>query len=130
MDEVAEELAESLAKTTLNDAHAVWGTMPSYPPLYLSTISEYLPPEPKAKANVKVEDELGNGKTKGGLEAYENSMNLDEVFSRFTKRVECEGEQCIRWVMNCESMWDTVDQPQSSVAVTSSEAVLCPIKRM
>ena len=75
--------------------------MPSYPPLYMSTVGEYLSPEPKAKGNIKVDDGLGDGKTRGGLEAYENSMNVDEVFSRFTKRVECEGEQCIRCV-NCE----------------------------
>lgn len=75
--------------------------MPGYAPLYLSTIGEYLPPEPKTKANIKVDDGLGDLKPKGGLEAYENSMNMDEVLSRFIKRVECEGEQCIRLV-NCE----------------------------
>ena len=72
--------------------------MPAYPPLYLSTISEYLPPAPRANANAKVDDGLGDGKTKGGLEAYENSMDVDEVFSKFTERVECEGGQCVRWV--------------------------------
>jgi len=97
VDEEAEDLAEALEKTTLNDVYAIWKDMPSYPPHYLSTISEYLQPEPKAKTNMKVDDGLGDGKTKGGLEAYENSMNVDEVFSRFTKRVECEGEQCIRY---------------------------------
>ena len=94
----AEELAEALAETTLSDAYAVWNDMPAYPPLYLSTASEYLPSEPKAKANTKADELLGDGKTKGGLEAFENSMNVDEVFSRFTKRVACEGGQCIRWV--------------------------------
>lgn len=108
VDEEAEELAEALAKTSLNDVYAVWRDMPAYPPLYLSTISEYLRPEPKAKTNIKVDDELGDCKTKGGLEAYENSMNMDEVFSRFIKRVECEGEQCIRWV-NCETIRDAVN---------------------
>lgn len=103
MDEEAEDLAEALARTTLSDVYTVWKDMPSYPPLYMSTISEYLPPEPKAKANIKVDDGLGDGKTKGGLEAYENSMNVDEAFARFTKRVECEGAQCIRWV-NCEAI--------------------------
>jgi len=98
VDEEAEDLAEALAKTTLNDVYAVWKDMPSYPPLYMSTVSEYLPPEPKAKGNITVDDGLGDGKTKRGLEAYENSMNVDEAFSRFTKRVECEGDQCIRRV--------------------------------
>lgn len=101
--------------------------MPSYPPVYMSTVGEYLPPEPKAKANIKVDDGLGDGKTKGGLEAYENSMNVDEVFSRFTKRVECEGKQCIRWV-NCESSEVHLIN-QSSVTGTSSEAILCLIRR-
>ena len=99
VDEEAEELAEALAKTSLSDVYAVWNDMPAYPPLYMSTISEYLPPEPKV--NVKVDDGLGDYKAKGGLEAYENSLNVDEAFSRFINRVECEGEQCIRWV-NCE----------------------------
>jgi hypothetical protein len=54
-------------RTTLNDVYAVWKDMPSYPPLYMSTVGEYLPPEPKAKANIKVDDGLGDGKTKGGL---------------------------------------------------------------
>jgi pre-rRNA-processing protein TSR4 len=103
VDEEAEELAEALAKTSLSDVYAVWKDMPGYHPLYMSTIGEYLPPEPKAKANIKVDDGLGDCKTKGGLEAYENSLNVDEVFSRFIKRVECEGEQCIRWV-NCEAI--------------------------
>lgn len=102
-DEEAEELAEALAKTSLNDAYAVWKDMPAHASQYLSTISEYLPPEPKAKANIKVDDGLGDCKTKGGLEAYENSLKVDEVFSRFIKRVECEGEQCVRWV-DCESI--------------------------
>lgn len=99
VDNEEEELAGSLAKTSLNDGYAVWKDMPAYPPLYLSTISEYLPPEPKAKANIKVDDGLGDCKTRGGLEAYENSMNMDEIFSRFIRRVGCEGEQCIRWVI-------------------------------
>jgi len=97
INEEAEELAEALAKTSLNDTYVIWKDMPAYPPLYLSTISEYLPPEPKAKANVKVDDGLGDCKTKGGSEAYENSVGMDEVFSRFIKRVECEGKQCIRY---------------------------------
>ena len=96
VDEEAEDLAEALAKTTLNDVYTVWEAMPSYPPVYMSTVSEYLPPEPKAKANIKADDGLGGSKTRGGSEAYENSMHVDEVFSRFTKRVECEGEQCVR----------------------------------
>ena len=77
--------------------------MPSYPPVYMSTVGEYLQPELKAKGSIKVDDGLGDGKTKGGLEAYENSMNVDEVFSRFIKRIGCEGDQCIRWV-NCKAI--------------------------
>ena len=103
VDGEAEELANALAKTSLNDVYAIWNDMPAYPPLYMSTISEYLLPEPKVKTNTKVDDGLGDCKMKGGLEAYENSLNVDEVFSRFIKRVECEGEQCIRSV-NCEAI--------------------------
>lgn len=128
MDEEAEDLAEALAKTTLNDVYVVWKDMPSYPPLYMSTVSEYLPPEPKAKGNIKVDDGLKDGKTKGGLEAYENSMNVDEAFSRFTKRVECEGDQCIRRVTRARlSEIHLIDS--ASVTGTSSEAIPCLIRR-
>ena len=128
VDEEAEDLAEALAKTTLSDVYAVWKDMPSYPPLYMSTVSEYLPPEPKAKTKMEVDDGLGDGKTKGALEAYENSMSVDEIFSRFTKRVECEGGQCIRYVTVSQSEIRLINSDFHTG--TSSEAIPCSTRRM
>ncbi|KAH8093728.1 programmed cell death protein 2 [Cristinia sonorae] len=96
------ELVIALASTTLEDSQ--WKTAPSYPPIYLSTTGEYLPPAPKSKLKVSSEavilEEAAEGKNKGGewgMEGYENSMDLDHVFERFTARVEHQGEQCIRY---------------------------------
>lgn len=68
-----EALAEALAKTTVKDAYVMRGTMPAYPPLYLATINKHLPPEPRAKASIEVDDGPGSGKTEGGSEASEGS---------------------------------------------------------
>jgi pre-rRNA-processing protein TSR4 len=88
----------ALASTTLEDT--VWKATPAYEPLYLSTLSEYLPSHSKQKlpANVQVvgpdiqdkNDPIWNN------ESYENSLEIDHVFDRFTKRVANESEQCLR----------------------------------
>ncbi|KAH8795892.1 programmed cell death protein 2 [Flagelloscypha sp. PMI_526] len=81
-----------------------WSSCPTYPPLYLSTQVEYLPTasDSKSKLPKGVEvQELDPESTEGGAtwgpEAYENSLNVDQVFERFTKRVAAEGEQCVRY---------------------------------
>ncbi|KAJ7453954.1 programmed cell death protein 2 [Mycena galericulata] len=97
-----EELLTALAVTTLEESP--WRSAPSYPPLYLSTCSEYLPaqPKPKLPPGVQVVDPLDDP-GKGGKdvswmsEAYENSLDVDQVFERFTKRVGYEGDQCVRY---------------------------------
>ncbi|KAI0675435.1 programmed cell death protein 2 [Trametes maxima] len=99
----ADVLAASLQATSLEDSP--WPAAPSYPPFYLSTVSEYLPPPPKTKvppaATVDADDD---GPTKGkdgtggwDLEGYENSLDVDHAFERFSKRVSYEGEQCLRY---------------------------------
>jgi pre-rRNA-processing protein TSR4 len=98
--DIESDLVEALQLTTLDDS-SQWTTAPAYPPLYLSTASEYLPSSPKLKP-VHIDDPLADGDKKNKeslsfLEAYENSLNIDEVFSRFTKRVGYEGQQCIRF---------------------------------
>lgn len=94
-------LITAMASTSLEDS--VWSAAPSHPPLYLSTISEYLPPQPKAKksSTIAVEDALGDD-DKGkdiswATETYENSIDVDHAFERFTKRVGYAGEQCLRY---------------------------------
>ncbi|KAJ7132085.1 programmed cell death protein 2 [Mycena epipterygia] len=97
-----EELLTALAATTLHESP--WRSAPSYPPLYLSTCSEYLPAQSKIKLppGVQVVDPLDDS-GKGGKdvswisEAYENSLDVDQVFERFTKRVGYEGDQCVRY---------------------------------
>ncbi|KAJ6591843.1 programmed cell death protein 2 [Mycena vulgaris] len=97
-----DELLTALAATTVEESP--WKSAPSYPPLYLSTCSEYLPGQPQLKLppGVQVVDPLDEP-SKGGkdvswiAEAYENSLDVDQVFERFTKRVGYEGDQCVRY---------------------------------
>ncbi|TFY61534.1 hypothetical protein EVJ58_g4453 [Rhodofomes roseus] len=93
------DIAARLASTTLDDLQ--WQETAAYGALYLSTTSEYLPPAKKVKLPKGVEvneDDEGKGKDGGwALEGYENSIEVDHAFERFTKRVGYEGEQCIRY---------------------------------
>lgn len=81
-----------------------WTAAPSYPAIYLSTVSEYIPQSPKAKApaDARIEQPTPDGKAGKDatwtVETYENSLEIDNVFDRFTKRVGFTGEQCLRWV--------------------------------
>ncbi|KAI0763746.1 programmed cell death protein 2 [Trametes elegans] len=98
-------LAASLQATSLSDSP--WKTAPAYAPLYLSTVSEYLPPPPKVRvpAGATVDPDAEDGKSPKGkdsaagwdLEGYENSLDVDHAFERFSKRVGYEGEQCLRY---------------------------------
>jgi pre-rRNA-processing protein TSR4 len=95
-------LITAMASTTIDDSP--WRAAPSFPPLYLSTISEYLPPPPKTKIpqNARIEDPADDDSKDGkdvswAFEPYENSLEVDGVFDRFTKRVSNTGEQCLRY---------------------------------
>ncbi|KAJ6624986.1 programmed cell death protein 2 [Mycena sp. CBHHK59/15] len=100
-----EELLTAMAATTLEES--LWRSAPSYAPLYLSTSSEYLPAPPKLKLppGVQVVDPFDDS-AKGAKdpswisEAYENSLDVDQVFERFTKRVGYEGDQCVRYELD------------------------------
>ncbi|KAI5122504.1 hypothetical protein M0805_001412 [Coniferiporia weirii] len=117
-DDVDSESDESiLAAPALTPAEASpWRAAPSYTPLYLSTALEYVPPPPKVKAPIGVDDgEIGSGKSRkaeerreereekdrlawdSAMEGYEDSMEVDKVFERFARRAGYEGEQCIRY---------------------------------
>ncbi|KAG7093833.1 hypothetical protein E1B28_007472 [Marasmius oreades] len=94
-----ESLVTAMATTTLDESP--WRSVPSYPAIYLSTSAEYIPAESTPKMVPKLSD--GNEKDDVGTwgsEAYENSLNMDQVFDRFSKRVGYEGEQCIRYELN------------------------------
>lgn len=100
-DDVGADLADSMAAASLENSP--WAAAPAYSPLYLSTVSEYLPPAPKVKvpssADFDVDDDGRKAKDSGwAMEGYENSIEVDHAFERFTKRVGYEGEQCLRSV--------------------------------
>lgn len=95
-------LITAMASTTIDDSP--WQATPSFPPIYLSTVSEYLPSPPKTKISQSARiDDLADEDSKGGkdmnwaFEPYENSLDVDSVFDRFTKRVSNTGEQCLRY---------------------------------
>ena len=95
-----ESLITAMASVTIQGS--AWATAPSYPPAYLSTMSEYIPPEPKFKipSNAQMEEPTSDNKqgkdASWGLEGYENALKVDSVFDRFTKRVGHTAEQCLR----------------------------------
>ncbi|KAJ4473721.1 programmed cell death protein 2 [Lentinula aciculospora] len=150
-----QSLLTAMTNTTLSESP--WTAAPAYlPPLYLSTASEYLPPQPKTKISSSVE--VSEPSVEGGrdiswaFEPYENSLEVDQVFERFTKRVGYEGEQCIRYDLNgtplpfssdkiFESLFPTpvsdslpVTEPDFKIVLpqkriyTSSDGVLSPCK--
>ena len=100
-DEDEDALAAAVQSTSLEDTP--WKDAPGYPPLYLSTISEYLPTPSKVKMPAKVtadsdgDRDSKNGGGGWGIEGYENSMEVDHAFERFSQRVSYEGEQCLRY---------------------------------
>ncbi|KAF8915449.1 programmed cell death protein 2 [Mucidula mucida] len=97
-------LITALTSTTLEDSP--WKAAPQYPPKYLSTSSEYVAPEPKRKvpsgADILAQEDDGKGDKSApwSSEAYENSLNIDQVFEKFSTRVEYEPEQCVRYELN------------------------------
>jgi pre-rRNA-processing protein TSR4 len=105
-DSASSERSLVTALVSVAIAESPWRCAPSYPPLYLSTVGEYLSPraKPKVPKGIQV-SELGDDEKKDkdvswATETYENSLEMDHVFERFTERVGYEGEQCVRSVMN------------------------------
>ena len=101
-DSAASEKSLVTAVASVTITESPWRSAPSYPPLYLSTVGEYLPPQTKAKLpkGIQVsglgEDETKDKDVSWATETYENSLEMDHVFERFTKRIGYEGEQCVR----------------------------------
>ena len=88
----------ALASVTLVDT--LWQSAPSYPPQYLSTANEYIPPSNKARDEHTSGIIDDNGLTQEGHawapEKYENSTHTDHVFDRFNERTAHEPQQCVR----------------------------------
>ncbi|KAK0206257.1 programmed cell death protein 2 [Desarmillaria ectypa] len=98
-----QSLLTAMASATLEDSP--WKQTLSYPPQYLKTFSEYITPESKPKIPsgaqlVDDTDDLKKGKDIGWSEKYENSLDVDHAFERFSNRVKHEAEQCIRYDLN------------------------------
>ena len=95
-----DELLTAMASVTIQDSE--WASAPSYPPIYLSTVTEYLPPSTDNSAYKSLiqdpEDGKGGKDTPWAAERYESSQDLDRVFDIFSRRVSCQGEQCVRYV--------------------------------
>lgn len=94
-----EDLLTAMAAVRIEESP--WKNAPTFPSLYLSTVAEYLPPQPKARLPKGVTvDDLGDEDkdVSWAKETYEDSLEVDQVFERFMKRVGYEGEQCVRLV--------------------------------
>ncbi|KAI0091792.1 programmed cell death protein 2 [Irpex rosettiformis] len=139
-------LVTAMAATTLESSP--WASAPAYDVLYLSTIAEYLPPAPKPKLSISKEDEVNGDNMEGGskvkdttwgLEGYENSLDIDHAFERFSKRVGYEGEQCLRYELcgtplpfGSDKVFDLLfpPPPKPNLPVTKPDSmVVPPVKR-
>jgi len=94
-DDDADSLVTALTRTVISDSQ--WQSAPAYKPVYLSTVSEYLPPQPKQKLSSASQGDMDDATGAWMSEKYENSMYVDPIFERFTRRVAAEGEQCVRY---------------------------------
>ncbi|KAI0955134.1 hypothetical protein AcW1_006806 [Taiwanofungus camphoratus] len=140
-DDVGADLADSMAAASLENSP--WAAAPAYSPLYLSTVSEYLPPAPKVKvpssADFDVDDDGRKAKDSGwAMEGYENSIEVDHAFERFTKRVGYEGEQCLRYELggtplpfSSDSMFDKLFPVPLAppLPVTKPDFIIAPAQR-
>ncbi|KAH7927870.1 hypothetical protein BV22DRAFT_1103431 [Leucogyrophana mollusca] len=124
-----QSLITAMASTTLDES--AWTAAPSYTPMYLSTSSEYLPPAPKSKptSKIRVEDPADDDDKKGkdatwAFEGYENSLEVDHVFDRFTKRVSYAGEQCLRYELGGIPLPFSSDKVFENIFVAPPQAPL------
>lgn len=101
-NESLDDVTEKLASVTLKspDLSPEWSSFPAYKPIYLSTISEYLPSSLKSKTKAAdfLDDDVGDNKASKdwGLEGWEKPVDVDGVFEKFVKRVSSENKQCVR----------------------------------
>ena len=86
----------ALASATLADS--LWQSAPSYPPQYLSTVGEHIPPSNKALVEPTTVDDDGVNQEghPWASDAFENSLNTDHIFDRFNERAAYEPQQCVR----------------------------------
>ncbi|KAI0343142.1 hypothetical protein BDW22DRAFT_1407066 [Trametopsis cervina] len=137
-DEEETSLVTAFASSTLESSE--WPSFPAYDCLYLSTVGEYLPPPPKLKipqgAQVNEDGIQGNVQSGGWtMESYENSIDVDQVFERFSKRVGYEGEQCLRYELGGTPLPFASDKifdrlfpvpPQPNLPITRPDSMVVP----
>ncbi|KAJ3555516.1 hypothetical protein NM688_g2531 [Phlebia brevispora] len=140
-DSEDEALITAMASTTLETSE--WKNAPTYNSLYMSTVTEYLPPAPKTKlppeARADAADDGAESKSNTwAFEGYENSLDVDHVFERFTKRVGYEGEQCIRYELGGVPLPFAGDKvfdrlfpapPPPNLPVTKPDSMVVPVQR-
>nr|GAT61031.1 predicted protein [Mycena chlorophos] len=92
-------LAESTSE------NSPWHSAPRFDPVYLSRDLEPEQPSARSKlpSGVQMVDSLDDSRPTGDndftdmAEAYENTLHIDQVFDRFTKRVGLNSAQCLRY---------------------------------
>ncbi|KAG8887536.1 hypothetical protein FRB98_009442 [Tulasnella sp. 332] len=94
------DLVTTLASTKLfNKRNSLsWPTSPAYTPIYISTSSEYIVPEPKphTEPSATPPESAADNWTP---EAYESTAG-DVIFQRFARRVSNEAQQCVRYELS------------------------------
>ncbi|KAL4072935.1 programmed cell death protein 2 [Scleroderma yunnanense] len=141
--EADESLITAMASVTFQES--AWITAPSYPPIYLSTVAEYIPPEPKpnippsARMEEPSDDDKQGKDASWGFESYENALKVDSVFDRFTKRIAHTAEQCLRYDLKgtplpfaSDKVFESLfpDPPQDPLPITKAAFKVVPeVKR-
>jgi len=126
----ASSVVAALASVTLEES--LWQSAPLYPPQYLSTAGEFIPPSNKApheRADVVGND---NGPSQEGhswaAEKYENSMRTDHVFDRFNERTAHEPQQCVRYDLGGIPMpFASDDLYRQLFPLSSEKSALTPV---
>lgn len=125
--EEEEALVSAFGATAVQDSE--WDQAPSYLPLYLSTISEYVPTRSKSNA-LPQEDGLDGDKSEikpWAAEGYENSLEIDSAFDKFSARVSHQSDQCLRY--DYQKTLDVTYAEPDSFSDTSLEVYLFPTQR-
>jgi len=86
-------LSEQVSITSLNEPAPDWNSVPSYAPFYLDTVWEYVTPSMPPPKPTGGHDHDGQW----GVESYERTQGIDDIFEKFTLRVSEEPQQCIRY---------------------------------
>jgi hypothetical protein len=121
----------ALASATLADSS--WLSAPLYPPQYLSTVDEYIPPSNIApdEPTTRHDDDDDGFNQEGhpwASEQYENSVHTDHIFDRFNERAAHQPQQCVRCVRLC-LRGDWLLSDETTCAGTTSGEFLCRLRR-